>query len=233
MPMDDQPSPVRPVAAPSGHGAGAGYAAAARFLSAMPPVAGSEAPPRPDAQPGLDAAALLAARMVLPGGAGGLALPLALAALRVDVPRWLGEDALRVLAERLGLRERVLAVLFDTPPLPPAGLGEPARWTGRQVPLLTARGALCWLDLFWRREAGRTAGCENFALAARLSVPGAGRVDLRARLENSRIDVVMETSESMPRAFSADLSDTFAAMLPKLRLQGSLTLRHQKQAHDT
>jgi hypothetical protein len=232
MAREGEPPPLRPVAAPPGRGAEAGYAAAARALSAMPPVPGTEAPPMPAAQPGLDTA-LLAAGVPLPGGAAGLALPLALAGLRADVTRWLGEAALAALAGRLGLRERVLTALLDTPPLPPAGLGEPARWTGRQLPLLTPAGTVCWLDLFWRREPGRAASCENFAMAARLDVPQAGRIDLRARLEDDRIDVVMETSQPMARSFSADLSDAFAGMLRVLRLQGSLTLRHTKQAHDT
>ncbi|MCI0754766.1 hypothetical protein [Teichococcus vastitatis] len=123
--------------------------------------------------------------------------------------------------------------LLDTPPLPPASLGEPARWIGRQLPLVMAR-ELLWLDLFWRRDtAANRHHCENYALAARLTLPRFGRIEIRARLEGARIDVVMETAQRLSRAMSADLSDAFASLLPRLRLQGSLTLRHNQQAHET
>jgi hypothetical protein len=112
-------------------------------------------------------------------------------------------------------------------------LGEPARWIGRQLPLVLA-GGLVWLDLFWRRDtAANKRQCENFLLAARLTLPRLGRVDIRGRLEGARIDVVMETARRLPRIMSADLSDAFTSLLPRLRLQGSLTLRHSHQAHET
>jgi hypothetical protein len=221
------------VAPPAGE-AEAGYAAAARALSAVPPVVGTEAPPAPSNLPELDGKALLRAGLegVLPGGSGGFALPLALAALRPDVMRWLGDAAPQILAARLRTTETALVALLDTPPLPPASLGEPARWIGRQVPLLVG-GSLVWMDLFWRREAAMGASREKYAMAARLTLEDTGKVEIRARLEDARLDVVMETPQRLPRVLAADLSDAFAGLLPRLRLQGSLTLRHSQQPRET
>ena len=136
MPPEESLSPVAPVAAPAPREAGAGYAAAARALSALPRLGAAEPPAEPSAYPGLDAALRRAgAEALLPGGPGGLALPLMLAALRPGAAGWLGQARLAALAAALGLPEAEAAALLDTPPAPPASLGEPSRWAGRQVPL--------------------------------------------------------------------------------------------------
>jgi hypothetical protein len=222
---------------------GAGYAAAARVLSLLPPVPSGEAPPEPPGLPGLDAAGLRRAGLdrLLPGGPAGLALPLAMALLRPDVRRWLGAEGLAGIAGLLGLREKEAAVQLDGMPLPPAPLGEASRWSGRQVPLLRADGGLSWLEVFWRPDRpprarrGRAAGRsqDRCALALRLVLPATGRVDLRGRLEDDRLDAVMETALPLPRATTADLVDGFDAVLRLLRLQGSLTVRHTAQDRGT
>ncbi|HWL84045.1 MAG TPA: hypothetical protein VNR89_24065 [Roseomonas sp.] len=229
-------SPVLPVAAPAEREAGAGYAAAARALSALPPRGEAEAPLQPAAHPRLDAAALRLAGLeaLLPGGSAGLVLPLALAMLRPDVRRWLGPERLQALAGLLDLPQREVAAVLDAPPPPPATLGDPARWSGRQVPLLTPQGGLAWLDLFWRPDMARRQRLrDRHVLAARLSLPATGRIEVRARLEDARLDAVMETAHALPRAVTADLSDAFAALLQRLRLQGSLTVRHTQQDRGT
>lgn len=236
---DTDPTPTGtalPVVA--GREAGAGYAAAARALSAVPPI-GKALPPRPATAPGLDAAAAAATGLLplLPGGPAGLTLPLALALLRPDVRRWLGAERMAALAQRLGLREPAVVALFDAMPTLPAALGEAAAWNGRQVPLLGPAGGLLWLALFWRpdRPAGRPPRRrrDRHALAARLVLPATGRIDLRGRLEEGRLDAVLETALPLPRRLSAALQEGFAATLHRLRLQGSLTLRHSEQERQT
>lgn len=227
MPPEDSLSPVAPVAAPMRREAGAGYAAAARALSALPRLGAAEPPAEPSAYPGLDAALRQAgAEALLPGGAGGLALPLLLAALRPGAAGWLGETRLTALAAALELPEAEAAALLDTPPPPPAALGEPSRWAGRQVPLRDPGGAIAWMDLFWRPDGRHGPARDRHVLAARLSLPWAGRVEVRARLEEGRLDAVMETAGALPRAVAADLVEGFAALLLRLRLEGNLTLRH-------
>ncbi|MXP65586.1 hypothetical protein E0493_19750 [Roseomonas sp. M0104] len=229
-------SPVSPVAAPAEREAGAGYAAAARALSALPPLGEADGPLQPAAHPRLDAAALRRAGLeaLLPGGPAGLVLPLALAMLRPDVRRWLGAGRLQALAELLGQPPQETAAVLDTPPLPPATLGDPSRWSGRQVPLLTPEGGLAWLDLFWRPDQARRQRLrDRHVLAARLDLPASGRVEIRARMEDARLDAVLETTRALPRVVAADLSDAFAALLQRLRLQGSLTVRHTQQDRGT
>lgn len=221
-----------------GRDPGAAYAAAARLLSLLPPIASGEAAPEPLGPPGLPLAALRQAGLVplLPGGAAGIALPLGLALLRPDVRRWLGADGLARLAAALARTERETVALLDALPLPPAPLGEAARWAGRQVPLLRPDGGLSWLELFWRPDRparGQPARRDRCVLAARLVLPGTGRIALRARLEDDRLDAVVETARALPRGLEADLEDSFAAVLARLRLQGSLTLRHSAQDRDT
>ncbi|HWX51626.1 MAG TPA: hypothetical protein VNZ61_26585 [Roseomonas sp.] len=236
MASDKALSPVSPVAAPAEREVGAGYAAAARALSALPPLGDAEAPQQPAAHPLLDVAALRRAGLasLLPGGLEGFVLPLALAVLRPDVRRWLGAERLQALAALLALPPAEGAALLDAPPLAPTALGDPSRWSGRQVPLLTSEGGLAWLDLFWRPDQVRRQRLrDRHVLAARLSLPATGRVEIRARLEDARLDTVMETGRALPRAVVADLSDAFTAVLRKLRLQGSLTVRHTQQDRGT
>jgi len=124
--------------------------------------------------------------------------------------------------------------LLDAPPPPPAALGDPSRWSGRQVPLLAPGGGLTWLDLFWRPDQTRRQRLrDRHVLAARLTLPATGRIEVRARLEDARLDAVMETARALPRAMVADLSDAFADLLQRLRLQGSLTVRHTQQDRGT
>ena len=236
MASDKPLSPVSPVAAPAERDAGAGYAAAARALSALPPLGDADAPQQPAAHPLLDAAALRQAGLapLLPGGAEGFVLPLALAALRPDVRRWLGAERLQVLAALLGLPPAESVALLDAPPLAPVALGDPSRWSGRQVPLLIPERGVAWLDLFWRPDQSRRQRLrDRHVLAARLALPATGRVEIRARLEDARLDAVMETGRALPRGVVADLSEAFAAILRKLRMQGSLTVRHTQQDRGT
>jgi len=236
MASDKALSPVSPVTAPAEREAGAGYAAAARALSALPPLGDAQAPQQPASHPLLDAAALRRAGLapLLPGGPEGFVLPLALAALRPDVCRWLGAGRLQALAALLALPPAEGAALLDAPPLAPSALGDPSRWSGRQVPLLTPEGRLTWLDLFWRPDQARRQRLrDRHVLAARLALPAIGRVEIRARLEDARLDAVMETGRALPRTVVADLSEVFTAVLRKLRMQGSLTVRHTQQDRGT
>ncbi|MCQ4159919.1 hypothetical protein NON00_08250 [Roseomonas sp. GC11] len=214
-------------------GSDPGYGATARALSALPPLGRHDPPVDPDGVPGLDGPALLSAGLggVLPGGLGGLAVPLALALLRPDVRRWMGPERVGALAARLAMPEEELVALLEAPPLPPVGLGDPAQWSGRQVPLLLPGGGLAWMALFWRPDRGRLR--DRHALAARLVLPVTGRVDLRARLEDGRLDAVMETANPLPRGTVVDLEEALAAVLHRLRLQGSLVVRHTEQDRRT
>ncbi|MDQ1077558.1 hypothetical protein [Pseudoroseomonas cervicalis] len=228
---DQAPGPppprAEPAPPPAGREAGAGYAAAARALSAVPPLGQPELPAA-DEWPALDAALLLRAGLgpLLPGGPGGLVLPLALALLRPDPRRWLGAERLAALAASLALAEPELSALLEAVPPLPASLGEPAAWQGRAVPLLGPSGGLLWLALFWRPDRRRR---DRHALAARLVLPATGRVELRARLEEARLDAVLETAQPLPRPVLAALQEGFAGVLRPLRLQGHLTLRHSGQ----
>ncbi|WP_159999510.1 hypothetical protein [Roseomonas sp. 18066] len=217
--------------------AGAGYAAAARALSAVPPLGRGEIPSA-DWTRGLDADAATAAGLapLLPGGPAGLTLPLALGLLRPDVRRWLGPERLAALAARLGLTEAEVVALLDAPPPLPSSLGEAQAWHARHLPLLGPAGGLVWLGLFWRPDRGLRAGprpVARHALAAQLSLPATGRIDLRARLEEGRMDAVLETALPLPRLTVLAMSEGFSAVLHRLRLQGSLTVRHSAAERQT
>lgn len=230
---DQAPRPAAPrraalsPAGAAGREAEAGYAAAARALSAVPPLGRPELPAAAE-WPALDAALLLRAGLgpLLPGGPGGVTLALALALLRPDPRRWLGGERLAALAAALGLTEAELAALLEVPPPPPPSLGEPAAWRGRAVPVLGPAGGLLWLSFYWRPDRRRR---DRHALAARLVLPATGRVELRARLEETRLDAVLETEQKLPRPVLAALQEGFSGVLRPLRLQGELTLRHSGQ----
>ncbi|PZO62170.1 MAG: hypothetical protein DI635_12745 [Pseudoxanthomonas suwonensis] len=236
--MGGRLTPVAPVAA-GAREAGAGYAAAARALSAVPPVGGAATLPGPAELPGLDAAALRAAGLagLLPGPEAGLALPLALGLMRGEARLWLGPERIEALAAALGLAPALLAWQLDAPPPPPPALGEAAPWQGRQLPLLLGE-RLAWLRLFWRpdrppRRGEKSLKGAGIALALQLDLPPSGRLELRARLEQGRLDAVMETAPRLPRPLLADLSEGFAAALARLGLGGELTLRHSEGDHGT
>ncbi|ONG48350.1 hypothetical protein BKE38_22030 [Pseudoroseomonas deserti] len=217
--------------------AGAGYAAAARALSAVPPL-GKPDVPIAEWTRGLDADAAGAADLaaLLPGGPAGLAVPLALGLLRPDVRRWLGPERLAALAARLQLAEAEVVALLDAPPPLPASLGELQAWHARQLPMLGPAGGLVWLALFWRPDRGARVGprpTARHALAAQLSLPATGRIDLRARLEEGRMDAVLETAQPLPRLTVLAMTEGFAAALHRLRLQGSLTVRHSAAERQT
>lgn len=232
----DRLGPVLPVSAPAEREAGAGYAAAARALSAVPPLGRAAGEAEPAAHPRLQAMALLeaGAEPLLPGGSAGLALPLALALLRPEPRRWLGQPCLDHLAAALGQSAAETAALLDAAPSPPAMLGDASLWSGRNVPLLGAEGGLIWMAVFWRPDrAGRVLRPDRYALAVRLSLPVSGRIEWRARLEDGRLDAVMETELSLSRNMVVDLQEAFLSVLETLRLQGSLTVRHTEQERGT
>ncbi|WP_040613926.1 hypothetical protein, partial [Teichococcus cervicalis] len=85
---------------------------------------------------------------------------------------------------------------------------------------------LLWLSFYWRPDRRRR---DRHALAARLVLPATGRVELRARLEETRLDAVLETEQKLPRPVLAALQEGFSGVLRPLRLQGELTLRHSGQ----
>lgn len=230
--------PVDP-AAPPRHGtagweAEAGYAAAARIVGPVP-ARGSrpEEPPVPDPPP-----AITGLEGLMPGGEAGLTLPLALAALRPDVRRWLGDERLARMATGLGLTEKALVALLGAAPQPPASLGEAALWSGQRVPLRNF-DSMSWIELFWRpdRDAASrpvpAAQAARGAFAIRLGLPATGRIELRGRLEDARLDAVMETAQALPRAVAAEVVEAFDAVLHRLNLAGSLTVRHTEQDRRT
>ncbi|QTI81290.1 hypothetical protein IAI58_18205 (plasmid) [Roseomonas marmotae] len=231
--MDGEVAPIDPVFRPGAPGreAEAGYAAAARAVGHVPPR-GSPAEEQgearllapPPALPGLEA--------LLPGGGAGLVLPLALAALRPDPGLWLGEERLARLGEALHLPRKAMLTLLGGAPQPPASLGEAAFWAGQRLPLRSGEG-LAWIDLFWRpdrvRPPGATGGNQagRGAFAIRLALPVSGRIELRGRLEERRLDAVLETVRRLPPAMVAELEEAFEAVLHRLALSGSLTVRHR------
>lgn len=233
---EDRLGPVLPASAPAEREAGAGYAAAARALSAVPPLGRSATEVGPPEHPRLQAEAFLkaGAAPLLPGGDAGLAMPLALALLRPEPGRWLGAECLETLATILEMTVVETRALLDAAPQPPALLGDAALWSGRSVPLLGPAGGLLWMAVFWRPDrAGRLLRPDRNALAVRFSLPATGRVEWRARLEEDRLDAVMETEHAVPRNSIVDLQDAFLAVLDALRLQGSLTVRHTDQERGT
>lgn len=215
---------LTPLPGPPPQEAGLGYAATARVVGHVP-ARGSwvEEPELPDPMPvppGLGA--------LLPGGAAGLALPLALAALRPDLRRWLGEPRLLEMARLLGVEPKLLLASLAAAPPPPPSLGEAALWSGQRVPL----GGAGWVELFWRpdrRVAGQGRHAARGAFAIRLALPATGRVELRGRLEDRRLDAVMESARPLPRLGALAVEEAYAAVLSRLGLNGDLTLRHTRQ----
>jgi hypothetical protein len=215
---------LTPLAGPPPQEAELGYAATARVVGHVPARgAWVEEPELPDPMPvppGLGA--------LLPGGEAGLALPLALAAMRPDLRRWLGEARLAAMAGELGTEPKVLLATLAAAPPPPASLGEAALWAGQRVPLRDAG----WVELFWRPDrhaAGQGRHAARGAFALRLSLPATGRIELRGRLEDRRLDAVMESARPLPRLAALAVEGAYAAVLDRLGLAGDLTLRHTRQ----
>lgn len=235
--MDAGPHPIGPLSRPGtpGREAEAGYAATARVVGIVPPRGGREEEPPlvldpPPLPAGLDA--------LMPGGEAGLVLPLVLAALRPELRLWLGEARLARAAGAMRLPEKALLGLLGGAPLPPASLGDAALWAGQRLPLQAGGGA-GWVEIFWRpdrpqggsRQPGRHA--ERGAFAIRLALPASGRIELRGRLEGRRLDAVMETAQPLSRDLAADVVESFDAVLHRLALCGSLTVRHTEQDRRT
>jgi hypothetical protein len=189
----------------------AGRAAGARRPSKAP---AGDADTEPGTPGGLDGMVPVAGPM--------FALALMLAALRPDARTWLGTERLRRSAAALGDSEAALLRLLDAAPRPPLSLGDPLPWGGRRVPLLQD-GAVTWVDLFWRPDRD-TQRRRIGAFAARLTIPPAGRLELRGRLEERRLDMVAETECRLPRRIAADAEDAFTRTLRRLELDGTLTL---------
>ena len=234
--MSKSAEPVIAVHAPrhgtAGREAEMGYAAAARIVGPVP--ARGAAPPEP--APPDPPPAIQGLEALLPGGPAGMTLPLALAALRPDIRSWLGEARLARMALGLGISEKSLLGLLGSAPLPPPSLGEPSLWAGQRVPIQVAHHA-GWIELFWRPDRERRGGVGQAsargAFAIRLSLPSTGRLELRGRLEDRRLDVVMESAEPLPRPLMAELAERFEAVLHRLKLAGDLTLRHTEQDRRT
>jgi hypothetical protein len=229
--------PLDPLSRPGAPGreAEAGYAATARVVGIVPPRGSreEELPPVLDPPPspaGLDA--------LMPGGEAGLVLPLVLAALRPELRLWLGEARLAQAARAMRLPEKALLGLLGGAPLPPTSLGDASLWAGQRLPL-QAGGTTGWVELFWRPDRPRGGSprpgrhAERGAFAIRLALPGSGRVELRGRLEGRRLDAVMETAHPLPRGTAADVAEAFDAVLHRLALCGSLTVRHTEQDRRT
>jgi hypothetical protein len=222
--MTDAVPKLAPLTGPPPQEAGLGYAATARVVGPVP-ARGSwvEEPELPDPMPvppGLGA--------LLPGGAAGLALPLALAVLRPDLRRWLGEPRLAEMARMLDVEPKLLLATLAAAPPPPASLGEAALWSGQRVPLQGAG----WAELFWRPDRGSAGQGRHAArgtFAIRLALPATGRIELRGRLEDRRLDAVMESARPLPRLAALAVEEAYAAVLARLGLAGDLTLRHMRQ----
>jgi hypothetical protein len=226
IPLD----PVHPPGTPARE-AEAGYAATARRVGVVPPRGSGEEVPPPCLEPPPGLSGLEA---LMPGGEAGLVLPLALAALRPEIRLWLGEARLARVAAAMRLSDKLLLGLLGGAPAPPASLGDASLWAGQRLPILAA-GAPGWIELFWRPDRGLEPSApsgrhaERGAFAIRLALPGTGPVELRGRLEGRRMDAVMETGRKLARGTVADLEEAFEAVLHRLALTGSLTLRHTHQ----
>lgn len=168
--------------------------------------------------------------VLLPSLTRDFVLPFLLAALRPDARRWLGPDRLARLAAALRLKDGALATLLDAVPQPPAALSEAGPWTGRSVPLLGLDGRAEWIEIFWRpdRNQGESAKAairfDRGGFAIRLALPVTGRIEIRGRLEDDRLDAVMETERPLPRRTTAEMVESFDAALSQLRLTGQLTI---------
>jgi hypothetical protein len=231
---DIKPLEPVPQPGPPGREAEAGYAATARRVGSVPPRGSREEAPvaldPPPAPAGLGA--------LMPGAEAGLVLPLFLAALRPDLRLWLGAAGLAGAAGAMRMPDKALLALLGGAPVPPASLGDASLWAGQRLPLRTAVGA-GWIELFWRPDRGRQAAAlpgrqaDCGAFAIRLALPGPGRIELRGRLEGRRLDAVMETAHPLSRDSAADLGEAFEAVLHRLALDGSLTVRHTQQDRRT
>ena len=170
------------------------------------------------------------ADLLLPSLTRDFVLPFLLAALRPDARRWLGPDRLARLAAALRLKDGALAALLDAVPQPPAALSEAGPWTGRNVPLLGLDGRAEWIEIFWRPDRGqgqpaRASGkFDRGGFAIRLTLPTTGRIEIRGRLEDGRLDAVMEIERALPRRTTAEMVESFDAVLQQLRLTGQLTI---------
>lgn len=144
------------------------------------------------------------------------------AALRRNGRSWLGRSRIAALAEALRTPADAVQALLDRQPKPPPALGDAAFWTGRHVPLLL-RGRIVWTELFWRPDRLQWhRGCGSFAF--RLALPRAGRVEIRGRLEETRLDAVMHVESLSPQA-ALDAQELFCETLSRMRLEGNLTVR--------
>jgi hypothetical protein len=234
--MREELPAIDPVSRPSAPGreAEAGYAATARVVGMVPPRGSRQEeliPLDPPPAPlGLDG--------LMPGAGAGLVLPLLLAALRPELRLWLGEARLAGAARAMRLPDKALLGLLGGAPVPPASLGDASLWSGQRLPL-QAGGGTGWIELFWRPDRmsaqparpGRQA--RRGAFAIRLTLPAPGRIELRGRLEDRRLDAVMETARPLPRDTAADVAEAFDAVLHRLALAGSLVVRHTEQDRRT
>jgi len=151
---------------------------------------------------------------------------LLLAALRPGGARgWLGPDRLAALADELNTTPADIGRLLNERPRLPSILGEPGPWLGRRVPFWDGE-AIVWAKLFWRPEAAsEDKGRGHGVLALTLTLPRTGKLVLRARLEEERLDAVMSTEDPLPRALAADVAEIFTETLRRLGLDGDLTLQ--------
>ncbi|MBK1659951.1 hypothetical protein [Paracraurococcus ruber] len=167
-----------------------------------------------------------ASEALLPVAGAGFTRAFLLAALRPDAARWLGRDGLGRLAAPLGMRAAALAALLDTAPPPPA-LGENGPWSGLRVPVHAKNHHIDWIELCWRPDrAALRRRQDQGSFALRLVLPETGRVEIRGRLEGSRLDAVMEIERMQPRPRAAALSAAFDEVLGLLGLEGVLTVRN-------
>lgn len=159
---------------------------------------------------------------LLPGAGPDFGPAFLLAALRRHGQAWLGRARLRQLATALGATDTDAVALLDRIPKPPPALGDANFWHGRKIPLLHG-GRVVWADLFWRPDrAGWARGLGSFAL--RLNLPHAGLVELRGRVEETRLDAVMHLG-ALSRQAAYDATEGFREILARLGLQGELSVR--------
>ena len=176
-----------------------------------------------------------AADALLPPAGPGFVLPFLLAALRPNARRWLGAERLGRLARTLRLKDQAVAQMLDAAPPLPEALRDSGTWTGRRVPLLLRSGEIGWIDLHWRPDTQapgtgpRPPRAENGSFALRVTLPAAGRVEVRGRLEEHRLDAVAEVETALARPVMADMEEGFAAALLRLGLAGRLTVRSNRR----